>query len=67
MPTGDAWDWPTLLYIGTVILRRSEREFWRMTPRKLNALAAVHVELHSGGKTKHNGEDVQYGYIDQIF
>ena len=71
MPEDDAWDWPLLLYAGTVILNRSEREFWRMSPRKLRALSTIHVELNSqdskkGGKSPKQ-PSVKKGYIDQVF
>lgn len=65
MPVDDAWDWPMLLYVGTVILKRPESHFWRMTPRKLNALTKVHVEINSPGESKANKPTT--GYIDQIF
>lgn len=62
MSTNDAWDWPMLMYVATVQLNRPEREFWKMTPRKLNALANNHVEAN-GGASK-NGP--KKGFIDQI-
>lgn len=76
MPTADAWDWPLLLYAGVVILKMSERQFWRTTPRKLFALLRVHADLNSvetakarkakrGRNTPSNWGN--FGYIDQIF
>lgn len=70
MPHNDSWDWPFLLYAGTVVLRRSEKEFWRMTPRKLNALVAVHAEVNNPEGSESGGaqrNQPQTGYIDQIF
>lgn len=70
MPQGDAWDWPLLLYAGTVILNRSEREFWRMSPRKLKALSKIHVELNAPDPKKNKkGAMTQSkpGFIDQVF
>ncbi|OGI00472.1 MAG: hypothetical protein A2Y25_12035 [Candidatus Melainabacteria bacterium GWF2_37_15] len=32
------WDWVWMYYCATVLLGIEEREFWRLTPRKLNAL-----------------------------
>lgn len=74
MPKEDAWDWALLLYIGTVVLRRSEAAFWKMTPRKLRALVDVHAEIngakddeqeHSRPRTPaHNRPKV--GFIDQV-
>jgi len=63
MDEDNAWDWPLLLYAGTVILRRSEKEFWRMTPRKLRALFNVHVEVN---KTDDKKSDNRKGYIDEV-
>lgn len=68
MPKHDAWDWPMLLYVGTVILGMSEAKFWRTTPRKLNALAKVHSDLNSSGADEDDKCDTaSTGYIDQIF
>lgn len=57
MPINDSWDWPVLLYIGTVTLRRTEAQFWRMTPRKLNALSRAHVEMNPVGDDKDDNSD----------
>lgn len=68
MPLNDPWDWPKLLYIGTVILKRPEIQFWRMTPRKLNALTRAHIAMNPSGETKSKmGGDVKPGFIDQVF
>lgn len=69
MPVDDNWDWPFLMYIATVTLRRSEKAFWRMTPRKLTALIMVHNELNNPreegeGSTSKKEE---YAYIDQVW
>lgn len=67
MPRDDTWDWPVLMYVGTVFLRRNERQFWRMTPRKLKALTDAHIDLNS---SKEGGSDTKsksgVGYIDQV-
>ncbi|MMZ45709.1 hypothetical protein D1872_73130 [compost metagenome] len=63
LPLDDAWDWPLLMYTATVILKRTEAEFWRMTPRKLSALAAKHVDLNKSPNSK---ETAKRGYIDQV-
>lgn len=69
-----------MLYTATVLLKRSEASFWRMTPRKLNALASVHIEVKSGKKKEEKvpeGLDpaliqegpwkgAKFGYVDQI-
>jgi uncharacterized phage protein (TIGR02216 family) len=74
MPIDDGWDWPFLLYVGTITLRRPEKAFWRMTPRKLNALSRAHAAMHSSGKEKEEAEqntggfqDAVPGFIDHIF
>lgn len=75
MPAADAWDWPLLLYSGVVILKMSERQFWRTTPRKFFALLQVHADLNDKESIKarrarrgmptsnHWGK---LGYIDQV-
>jgi uncharacterized phage protein (TIGR02216 family) len=73
MPPNDGWDWPLLLYVATVILRRTERQFWRMTPRKLNALTSAHAFVNNGGESDNSTnspkgqEGPQVGFIDQVF
>ncbi len=37
------WDWVYMYYCATVLLGMSEREFWRLTPRKLNALMSRYI------------------------
>ena len=66
MPKDDTWDWPVLLYVGTVILKRNERQFWRMTPRKLTALTDAHIDLNDG-KDRDKKKKEQTKFIDQIF
>jgi hypothetical protein len=81
MQAADEWDWPFLIYAGTVILRRTEAETWAMRPRTLHALLKVYGDIESkkwgGGKsTKAGGkrhsvgrrskEPPKTGYIDQI-
>lgn len=65
MPREDTWDWPVLLYVGTVILRRSERAFWKMTPRKMNALTKAHIKL-KGGDQEGQGQQTKQGFIDHV-
>lgn len=68
MPVNDSWDWPKLLYIGTVLLRRTEGQFWRMTPRKLNALARAYIAMNPSGDSKETTKGgATTGYIDQVF
>lgn len=66
------------MYTATVLLKRSEKAFWRMTPRKLSALAYVHIEVKGGGKDdagnpKENQvikegpwKGAKLGYVDQL-
>ncbi|MNH12074.1 hypothetical protein D3C79_716070 [compost metagenome] len=65
-PVNDAWDWPFLLYMATVHLRRSEDQFWLMRPRKFVALVKAHIYYKSGGKSEDGKEKAPAGYIDQI-
>ncbi|MND38190.1 hypothetical protein D3C81_323970 [compost metagenome] len=64
MPVADAWDWPFLYYTATVLLQMPEKSFWRSTPKKLAALAEVHVRLNGGEKSDTNKRP--RGYIDQV-
>ncbi len=64
MPSDDGWNWPYLLYIGTVLLRRTEAQFWKMTPRTLLALVEVHIELNSSEGSRQ--KRVRQGYIDEV-
>lgn len=72
MKSDDMWEWEVLLYVATVLLRRSEAQFWRMTPRKLNALTNAHIEMNTSPEDKAKGNapgkqtGPRPGYIDQI-
>lgn len=68
MPADDGWDWPILLYVGTVILKRSEGAFWRMTPRKFNALLEAHARINNpeGDGSAKAADKPQTGFIDQV-
>lgn len=55
-----------MMYVATVILRRTEKQFWRMSPRKLNALVKAHVRLNNPDESEKQ-EKPKMGYIDQIF
>jgi len=63
MPLTDSWDWELLIYTATVVLKRSEKQFWTMTPRKLNALTHIHTKMNGGDKDK---KQPKTGYIDQV-
>lgn len=69
MPADDGWDWPILLYVGTVILKRSEGAFWTMTPRKFNALLSAHAKINNPEEadgTTATSSKPQSGFIDQV-
>lgn len=68
MPLKDSWDWPLLLYVTTVTLRREEKIFWHMTPRKLNALTRAHATVNGGNEEEsdQSGLSGPKGYIDQV-
>lgn len=60
-PKEEGWDWPWLKYLGTVILRKSERAFWRSTPRELDALWQTHLEIYGGRR-----REPEMAYIDEV-
>lgn len=67
MSKADAWDWPVLMYVSTVILHRPEKLFWRTTPRKLNALTKAHTAMNpTGDESGSTGSQPKMGYIDQV-
>ena len=49
----DGWDWEWFRYGSTVILNRTETEFWKLTPREFNSLMKVHVYVNDP-KSKKN-------------
>jgi hypothetical protein len=55
------------LYVATVVLKRSERQFWKMSPRKLNALVKIHIKMNSSDEDGESPETTKQGFIDQIF
>jgi uncharacterized phage protein (TIGR02216 family) len=68
MPADDAWDWPLMMYVATVLLKRTEKQFWRMTPRKLHALTRAHIMVNGSGDNPEQGSNnAVTGYIDQAF
>jgi hypothetical protein len=56
-----------LLYVATVVLKRSERQFWKMSPRKLNALVKVHIKMNNSDEDEDSPEKTKHGFIDQVF
>ena len=63
-PIDDAWDWPFLFYVGTVLLHMTPAAFWKSTPRKLSILSKVHAEVNGSVNDK---DKKNSGFIDQIF
>lgn len=57
----DGWDWSWFKYGGTVILKKKEEDFWKMTPREFNALMEVHVDINNPKK-----KQKPMAYIDQV-
>ena len=56
-----------LYYLGIKILSIPEKDFWKMTPRKLCILAELHYKYSQlNGKGVEDEED-SLGYIDEIF
>jgi len=60
--TSDSWDWEQLLYVGTIILKRKDYRFWRLTPREFTALVGAHIKMNSPRRNR----NVPTGYIDQV-
>lgn len=52
-----------MYYAGRVVLNMSEQEFWKTTPRILDALVSVHAEVNDPESRPKNKK----GYIDEIF
>jgi len=55
------------MYIGTVILRRTEAEFWRMTLRKLLALYDEHKIYNGLTEDESSPDSSKEAFIDNIF
>jgi hypothetical protein len=66
MPVTDTWDWPFLYYAGTVLLKMSPGMFWSISPRRLDLLLKVHIDV---SKQQEGGgaSSAPTGYIDQLF
>jgi hypothetical protein len=69
------WDWPFIVYAGTVWLNRSEEDVMQMTPRKFYSLLTVHYDIKrlENGSNKSNTNwrtngihEAPTGYIDMI-
>ena len=53
-------------YVGTVILNKSEKEFWESTPREINALFKIHAKINTVSGSSKRKNTVVDGYIDQV-
>jgi len=51
------------MYGGTVILKKTEDAFWRLTPREFNSLMMVHISINDP-KSKKNDKLTP---IDKVF
>lgn len=60
--TSDGWDWEWFKYGGTVILKRTEEAFWKLTPREFDALIRIHIYINSPKKNKNKPT----GFIDSV-
>jgi hypothetical protein len=60
------WDWDWLYYMGTNLLKMSEKEFWRCTPRKLFALWNVHKKVNGLDTKTTKKEENKEVFIDQL-
>lgn len=54
------WDWGWLFYLGTNLLKMTEEQFWRSTPKKLQALFKVYKSVNG------ISENESYECIDNI-
>lgn len=59
----DTWDWTLLYYVGTVMLHMSPGLFWKCTPRKLQALISMHLEIQKPTNKKNKADKA---FIDQV-
>lgn len=48
-----------MLYTGTVILKKSDEHFWKLTPREFTSLVSAHIKANTPRKHKR-------GYIDDV-
>jgi hypothetical protein len=55
------------MYEAKMMLNRSERQFWKMSPRKLNALVKAHIMINNPDEQEERASNKPTGYIDQIF
>lgn len=60
--TSDSWDWEQMLYVGTIVLKRSDEHFWLLTPREFTALVQAHIYMNDPKRHK----NVPTGFIDQV-
>lgn len=54
------WDWGWLFYLGTNLLKMTEEQFWRSTPKKLQSLFKVYKSVNG------ISENESYECIDNI-
>ena len=44
--SSDGWDWEWFMNGSTVILYRTDNNWWKMTPREFNSLMRIHIEIN---------------------
>ena len=62
----DSWNWPYMLYAGTVWLKLTEEQFWDMLPIKFMALLKVHQDINSAPGKGTETQKTATAYIDQV-
>ena len=48
------------LYLYTVVLNRTEEEYWSTTPKRLFKLIDAHIQFNTPSEDKKNGKKVEY-------
>lgn len=60
-------DFDYFFYIGKVVMGLTEEEFWRSTPRKINALYRIHRRFNGWDKGKEDEDEGERVYhIDEV-
>lgn len=54
------WDITRFLYIYTVVLNRTEKEFWCTTPKRLFQLIDAHIKFNTPSDDKKKNKEVVY-------
>ena len=54
------WDINRFLYIYTVVLNRTEKEFWHTTPKRLFQLIDAHIKFNTPSDKDDKKKDIVY-------